>query len=150
MNDERTVVVVSRDAKKRTAEIACFGYSLISSKPLTARQAKSVAPYAVVSKDEEYFSELVFVRERNVQKFYNIKHLETRYFSIVDEYVPSMKLLDLAVRACGVSIIGIPLLPFVLILRSKMRKKVQEATSVNMANDNTRKSLAMQAEISLK
>ena len=150
MNDEETVVALSRDAKKRIEEISCFGYSLVSNKPLTAREAKSESPDAVISKDEEHYSELVFIRERNIQKYSNVKYIETRYFGIIDDTVPSMKIPDLIVTVCGLSIIGIPLLPFVLFYRGKMRKKAQEAISVNMANDNTRKSLSLQAETILK
>lgn len=150
MKDEKTIVVLSRDTKRRTEEITRFGYTLISSKPITVRQAKDIDSNAVVSKDEEHYTELIFVREKNIQKYSNIKFLETRYFNIIDEAVPSMKYSNLAVQICGFSILGLPLLPFALIFRNKMRKKVQEAISANMANDNTRKGLALQAETVLK
>ena len=143
-------MVLSRDTKRRTEEITRFGYTLISSKPITARQAKDIDVYAVVSRDEEHYTELIFVREKNIQKYSNIKFLETRYFNIIDDPIPSMKYPNLAVQICGFSILGLPLLPFALIFRNKIRKKVQEAISVNMANDNTRKGLALQAETILK
>lgn len=150
MNEEKTIVVLSRDARRRTEEISRFGYTLFSSKPLTARQVKSENPEAVISKDDEYYSELVFIRERNIEKYSEVKHLEARYFNIVDDKIPSLKISEMAVNICAFSIFGIPFLPFALFFRSKVRKKVQETTSVNMANDNTRRNLSLQAETVLK
>lgn len=150
MNEYKTVIVLSRDAKKRTEEISRFGYSLVSSKPITAGQAKRENPDAVVSKDDEHYSEITFTREMDMKRFSEIKHLEMRYFAVVDENVPSLKIAELIVQICAFSIFGIPFLPFALVYRRKLRKKVMEATSINMSNDNTRRSLSMQAEMELK